>query len=197
MTKKSNRLLKIFFAIIIMLCATLSVFVTPSFINTNSVLNTIIKYNTIPYMDGAVSEVAITDVGLFSPIETFTGTITAYGPDCIGCSGITASGYKVAENVDGTITSLTTTYNDREFGEVRVLAAANTKFPFGTIIRVSGDRIDNYIIGIVLDTGGAMRNAWGEGNILIDLLFASEKDQVVYDFGRQRNVTFDVLRYGY
>ena len=38
----------------------------------------------------------------------------------------------------------------------------------------------------------------GDINIsLIDLLFSTEKSQAVYDFGRQRNVKFEVLRYGY
>lgn len=196
MSKKTSGLLKVVLSTMVMLCLTLSVFVTQNFIGTKSVFNSIIKYNTVPYIDDA-SGLAYADVSSIDAIDTFIGTITAYGPDCVGCSGITASGYKVAENVNGVITSITTTYNDREFGTVNVLAAANNKFPFGTILRISGDRIENNITGIVLDTGIAMRNAWAGGNILIDLLFASEKDQVVYDFGRQKNVKFEVLRYGY
>ena len=125
----------------------------------------------------------------------FTGTITGYGPDCVGCSGVTASGHNVYEYVNGVRTQSNITYFDSEFGEVRILAAANSKFPFGSIIRITGDRIDGSITGIVLDTGGAMISAWNRGEILMDLLFASERDNAVYEFGRQ-NVTYEVLRYG-
>ena len=99
------------------------------------------------------------------------------------------------EYVNGVRTPSNITYFDSEFGEVRILAAANSKFPFGSIIRITGDRIDGSITGIVLDTGGAMISAWNRGEILMDLLFASERDNAVYEFGRQ-NVTYEVLRYG-
>ena len=39
-------------------------------------------------------------------IKTYNGPMTAYGPDCVGCIGITASGYNV---LDGNIF-----YNDRK-----------------------------------------------------------------------------------
>ena len=97
--------------------------------------------------------------------------------------------------VGGVITSTTTTYTDETFGELRVLASANS-FPFGTVMRITGDRIDGSIMGIVLDRGGAMNNAWGDGEVLIDLLFATEHSSEVYEFGRQKNVKFEVLRYG-
>jgi 3D (Asp-Asp-Asp) domain-containing protein len=51
-------------------------------------------------------------------------------------------------------------------------------------------------MGIVLDTGGAMINAWNNGEVLIDLLFDSEKNPEVYQFGRKRDVTFEIIRYG-
>ena len=130
-------------------------------------------------------------------IETFTGTVTAYGPDCVGWIGITASGYKVAEKVDGVFKTITITYDDSEFGTLRILAAANSKFPIGTVVRISGSNIDGYITGIVLDTGSAMRNEWKKGNVLMDLLFESEYNEECPMFGRKRNVTFEVLRYGF
>ena len=145
-----------------------------------------------------IEEIAyLNDLSDKEAIDTFTGTITAYGPDCAGCMGITASGYKVANRTSAGFETITTTYLDEDFGELRILAAARSKFPFGTVIRITGDRINGSISGIVLDTGGAMVNAWNEGSILIDLLFSTEKSQAVYDFGRQRNVKFEVLRYGY
>lgn len=199
-------LLKVLFSAIIMCTVTLCVTITPGIENAGATLNMFLHYDSVPYLDN-VNEIALLDEPLIEEnnskeinqvaIETFKGTITAYGPDCVGCSGITASGYKVAENINGKITSTTLIYNDKEYGEVRVLAAAPKGFSYGSIIKVTGERIDGYILGIVLDTGGAMRNAWGRGEILMDLLFASEKDKEVYDFGRQKNVTFEVLRYGF
>ena len=32
-------------------------------------------------------------------LATYKGYITAYGPDCKGCSGTTASGYKVSKTI--------------------------------------------------------------------------------------------------
>lgn len=200
-------LLKILFSVIVMCTITLCVTVTPGIENANSTLNVFLHYDSVPYLDNVKNEIALLDETDIKEnnsketnqvaIETFKGTITAYGPDCVGCSGITASGYKVAENINGKITSTTLTYNDKEYGEVRVLAADPKAFAYGSIVKVTGERIDGYILGIVLDTGGAMRNAWGRGEILMDLLFASEKDKSVYDFGRQKNVIFEVLRYGF
>lgn len=197
----TTKFLKFFIGTLIFGSSILCVFVTPGFEESNSILSMNSSYNFVPYLISEQNEVAIVneynyDDSSVNVIDTFVGTVTAYGPDCVGCSGITASGYKVAENVGGIITSTTTTYNDETFGELRVLAAATNKFPFGTVIRMSGERIDGYITGIVLDRGGAMNNAWAEGEILIDLLFATEKSAEVYEFGRQRNVTFEVLRYG-
>ena len=197
MNNITTKFLKFFIGTLIFGSSILSVFVTPDFENTSSILSVNSSYNLVPYLSAEKDEIAVAnDYSDVNVIDTFTGTITAYGPDCVGCSGITASGYKVAKNVNGVITSTTTTYTDETFGELRVLAAATSKFPFGTVIRISGSRIDGYITGIVLDRGGAMNNAYAEGEILIDLLFATENSREVYDFGRQRNVTFEVLRYG-
>ena len=42
-----------------------------------------------------------------------------------------------------------------------------------------------------------MRNEWKKGNVLMDLLFESEYNEECPMFGRKRNVTFEVLRYGF
>ena len=185
MSNIANRLLKLFVGTLIFGCTALCVFIPSVFENSQSILIKHNSYNSIPYISENVEENLI--AGNFNnevALDTYFGTITAYGPDCVGCSGITASGYKVAENVGGVITSTTTTYTDPTYGELRVLASA-TAFPFGTVMRISGDRIDGYIMGIVLDRGGAMNNAWGDGEVLIDLLFATEHSSEVYEFGRQ------------
>ena len=171
-----------------------SVFVTPNFESSSSVLNINSIYSLVPYKDTLVNKITLADE--YPILDTFVGTVTAYGPDCAGCIGITSSGYKVAEKVNGVFNTITTTYIDDDFGELRILAAANTKFPIGTVMRMSGANIDGYITGIVLDTGSAMRQAWNRGEILIDLMFATENSDDVYIFGRRRNVTMEILRYG-
>ena len=112
-------------------------------------------------------------------IKTYNGSITAYGPDCKGCIGITASGYNVKKTIY---------YNDKEYGKVRILAA-DRKLPFGTIVRIKG--LKKPITAIVLDRGSAIgfnKKAY------FDLLYPSEKES--NNFGRQK-ATFEILRMGY
>lgn len=116
-------------------------------------------------------------------IKTYKGPITAYGPDCIGCSGITASGYNV---LDGNIF-----YKDKTFGNIRILAA-DRSLPFGTIVRIKGlKKYPNDVIAIVLDRGGAIGFS---KKSYFDLLYKTEKDTLT--FGCQY-ATFDILRLGY
>ncbi len=189
--------LKILIVLIVFFAVSLYTFGVSNNDISTSTLNSFFKYNSVPYLSEN-EEVAVVTNSSGEVLDTFTGTVTAYGPDCDGCvSGLTSTGYKVGDVIDGTVISTTITYEDSEYGKLRILAAAPTKFPYGTVIRITGSRIDGEIMGIVLDTGIAMRKAWSNGEILIDLLFPSENNQEVYDFGRQRNVTFEVLRYGY
>ena len=194
---KKDKFLKFVFAMLIFLSVILYVGIFPND-ELGSELNLSFKYNSVPYLNKETEEVALAYKVSYDAIDTFNGIITAYGPDCVGCvSGLTSSGYRVGELVDDTVKSTTITYTDDEYGKVRILAASQIKFPYGTIIRVTGPRINGEIMGIVLDTGIAMRKAWQEGNILIDILFPSEKSQEIFDFGRQKDVKFEVLRYGF
>ena len=117
-------------------------------------------------------------------LATYHGPITAYGPDCIGCTtGYTASGYYVR---DGNIY-----YNDHEYGKVRIVAA-DKSLPFGTIIRISHlDVFDEPILAIVLDRGSAIGF---NRRVYFDLLYNSEKETLF--FGK-REATFEILRRGY
>lgn len=197
MKKKGSKLLKILSMIIVFLSTSLYIAVSPDNESSSSRLRTFFIYNSVPYLSDAKEEIEVVNKD-YAVLETFKGTVTAYGPDCKGCvSGLTSSGYRVGQVIDGTVISTTITYNDAYYGKLRILAAAPIKFPYGTVIKITSSRIDGYILGIVLDTGIAMRNAWSSGDVLIDLLFPSEKNQEVYDFGRQRDATFEVLRYGY
>lgn len=119
-------------------------------------------------------------------LETYVGKMTAYGPDCYGCtSGRTASGQYV---MDGNIY-----YNDPTFGNIRIVAA-DKSIPFGSIIRISGLNIfPEPILAIVLDRGGMIGFAEGKHSYF-DLLYKSEKDAA--SFGRP-TATFELLRRGY
>ena len=116
-------------------------------------------------------------------LATYYGPITAYGPDCVGCTtGYTASGYYVRNNIY---------YNDKEYGKIRIVAADKT-LPFGTIVRIKNlDLYDDDIIAIVLDRGSAIGF---KRKVYFDLLYKSEKDTL--NFGK-RYATFEILRNGY
>ena len=114
-------------------------------------------------------------------LETYEGTMTAYGADCYGCSGITASGYDIRDTIY---------YEDKTFGTLRI-TAADKSIPFGTVVRIRGLKVyEKPIIAIVLDRG------WLIKGTLMDLAFAEENEDIVKQIGRS-NVTYDVLRYGW
>ena len=118
----------------------------------------------------------ITDV-----LETFTGKMSAYGPDCKGCSGKVGGGQVVT---NGNIY-----YNDSNYGSVRIIAA-DKKYPYGSIIRIKSNRGE--FLAIVMDRGGDI----GFGRkFVVDLLCDSEASANSY--GTTYNTTFEVLRYGY
>lgn len=116
-------------------------------------------------------------------VKTYYGPMTAYGPDCVGCIGITTSGYDV---MDGKIF-----YHDEEFGNIRILAG-DRSLPFGTIIKIIGlkDYPDG-LLAIVLDRGSAIGF---NKRSYFDLLYKSEQETLT--FGCQY-ATFEVLRMGY
>lgn len=121
-----------------------------------------------------------------SAIQTYYGKITAYGPDCYGCTtGKTASGRYVME---GNIY-----YQDKTYGNIRIVAA-DKSIPFGSIIKITGINISkDPILAIVLDRGGAIGFSEGK-HAYFDLLYKSEKEAL--SFGRQ-TATFELLRQGY
>ncbi len=139
--------------------------------------------NEITYVGDEINvfkEVAIEKV--IPVLQTYNGPITGYGPDCYGCSGITASGYNVSKTIY---------YHDKEYGKVRILAADKT-LPFGTIIRIKDLNIfDEPVLAIVLDRGSAIGF---NKKSYFDLLYKSEKDT---NFFGKRYATFEVLRRGY
>lgn len=136
-----------------------------------------------------IEELAIKEVTSFSEVltyakttsVTFEGTMTGYGPDCKGCSGIVAcSPYQNVEN--GNIY-----FNDDEFGKVRILAA-DSKIPCGTIVKISNLKNYEEFYAIVLDRGGVIKKT------LFDLLFTNEKE--TFFFGRNTS-TYTIVRWGW
>lgn len=134
-------------------------------------------------------------------INTYTGILTGYGPDCYGCGNrvtnkvSTASGYHIANIVDGNIEpAFTITYTDSEYGEVRILAGDST-LPYKTIVRVTVPN-EEPIIGIVLDRGSTVgfENCRSKNGCLttFDLLYETEGSAR----GKLNNVVFDILRIG-
>jgi len=134
-------------------------------------------------------------------INTYTGILTGYGPDCVGCGNfntnkvVTASGYHIADIVDGNIqAAFTITYNDDEYGEVRIVAGDST-IPFKSIVRIT---IPNQepIFAIVLDRGSTVgfTNCRSSRGCLtnFDLLYHTENESL----GKTYNVKFEVLRIG-
>ena len=117
-------------------------------------------------------------------IESLIANISGYGYDCYGCtSGYTASGYYIG---DGTIY-----YEDATYGKVRIVAA-DKKYAFGSIIKISNFMEESSFYAIVLDRGGAIGL---DKRIQFDLLYPKNDD--AKPVGIQTNVTFDILRLGF
>lgn len=115
-------------------------------------------------------------------IETYTGNLTGYGPDCYGCTtGLTSTGHNLYNSIY---------YDDPEFGTIRILAA-DRSIPFYSIIRISNVPGMDPFLGIVLDRGGNV--GFGKGT-LFDLAFESEYSPNLIDL--THNVTFEMLRSG-
>ena len=127
------------------------------------------------------------------PEADYTGKLTGYGPDCSGCTGLLycpdsdENYHYLTNDVESTF------FNDKEYGKIHILASDPTLFPCGTIIHVVNDNMD--IIGVCMDTGIAMRNAWRlYGNVLIDLAFTGES---ITAHVTNNNTKFTVLRWGW
>ena len=110
-----------------------------------------------------------------SAVQSAKYKITHYGPNCRGCSGITASGYNVRNTIY---------YNDSQYGQVRIVATSKA-IPLYSIIRINNYGNGNFI-AIVLDRG--------VGNGVIDILVESEKRAT--QLGIKKNASVDILRRG-
>ena len=113
--------------------------------------------------------------------EVFTAKMSGYGAD-IG--NYTSSGYQIS---GGNIT-----YNDNQYGEVRILAG-DRNYPFGTIVRISNSN-EGTVLGIVLDRGPDIGRAAGK-KFAFDLLYTTSREARLK--GVSYNANFEILRLGY
>lgn len=126
----------------------------------------------------------------------YDGKLTGYGPDCPGCSKVgnvachTKNGGKHSLIYDGEY------YQDDEYGKVRIVAAARSKFPCGTIVEITKPGQAAYK-AVVLDTGGSMVTAWNSsGTVWMDLAYTSQAAARQGNTSGQ-NIHFSVKRWGW
>lgn len=120
----------------------------------------------------------------------FTGKLTTYGGDCVGCSGISASGISLSPTtgVNGSNTG-TLTYKGKQYYAL----AADPSIPFGTIIEISNHylSISSTAYGIVVDRGGVIK-----GN-KIDIFKGSQTGGTTYfTGGTSNNTQFKIISVG-
>lgn len=126
----------------------------------------------------------------------FTGKLTGYGPDCPGCSKVGNVACWTREGKSHSLTYDGLYYSDSDYGSVRILAADHSAFPCGTIVKVNNGSLKEFV-GIVLDTGSAMRGAWrNEGKVWMDLAFTSQKEALTGG-ATSNNTSFKVQRWGW
>lgn len=121
------------------------------------------------------------EVRMYYQGEIFTAKMSGYGAD-IG--NYTASGYQIS---GGNIT-----YNDNQYGEVRILAG-DRNYPFGTIVRISNSN-EGTVLGIVLDRGPDIGRGTAK-KFAFDLLYTTSREARLK--GVSYNANFEILRLGY
>lgn len=151
-------------------------------------------YNGLDYIHLSDVKNEVVQVGTGAP-GNFTGKMTGYGPDCPGCSKVGNVACKTREGTNHSLTYDGIYYNDTVYGQARILAADNSAFPCGTIVKVNNGTLDEFI-GIVLDTGSAMRGAWKTGTVWMDLAFSSQSE-ALSGGATSSNTSYEVQRWGW
>lgn len=143
------------------------------------------KYNSLLESTKPVEVSSLKEAIKIAPKKavSFTGSMTAYGPDCKGCSGRTSCPPR--QN----LSSGNVYFKDKEYGTVRILAS-DSSIPCGTIVKISNVSITKtYIYGVVLDRGSAIKGT------KMDIMYESEKKAM--SFGRQYNIKYEIVRWGW
>ncbi len=133
-------------------------------------VNTVVEYNTI-------------GVG-----TTFTGTLTTYGADCVGCTGRTSAGAVLSSNGVNGSGSAKITYQGQEY----YVLAADSSIPLCSIIEITNHSlgIESTAYGIVLDRGGAIN-----GNHL-DIFCGLENGNRFFGGSTSYKTTFKIISIG-
>lgn len=128
----------------------------------------------------------------------YTGKLSGYGPDCVGCTGTGNLACKTREKKIHSLVNDGIYYEDTEFGKVRIVAAALKGFPCGTIIQITKPGKDPFT-AIVLDSGASMANSWAQGKLWMDLAYPTQNDKTVFgaDGLTGNNIKFSVQRWGW
>ncbi len=143
------------------------------------------KYNNQDQHLDIMKVNSIQEIQLYGPSTpiSFTGQMTAYKANCPGCSG------KVSCPPRQDVRNGNIYFNDSTYGTVRILAA-DSSIPCGTIVQFSNVTFtSDPVIGIVLDRGSAIQGT------IIDFL-VSDMDNMDA-IGRQQNVHYEILRWGW
>lgn len=116
---------------------------------------------------------------------TFSGRLTTYGGDCVGCSGVTAAGIVLNENGANNSGSAKVFYN----GGWYYVLAADRSIPFGTVIEISNHNLtlEPVIYGVVLDRGGDITGG------KIDIFSGSERGARFFGGGTSYNTQFRIV----
>lgn len=144
--------------------------------NVNDNLNKNVDLNA---MAKVIETFRIND--LSTVLDTYYGTLTGYVADCPLCSG-----YLACNNQN--VLDRTTTYNDYQYGEVRIVASS-TSLPCGSIVRFKNNTISSTgeVTAIVLDRGVT--------GTTLDLLVDSV-DTALTKVGSKK-INYDILRFGW
>lgn len=150
-------------------------------------------YDGINYVKISEPKKKVVKVGT-GKSATYEGKLTSYGADCKGCSAAGNVSCMTKEGKKHSLTNDGIYYKDSTYGDVRILAADNSGFPCGTIVKVNNGKQE--FTGIVLDTGSSMRTAWSNGTVWLDLAFATQNDAKSAGMS-SNNAKFVVQRWGW
>ena len=171
---------KIFKVIKIMILITAS-FAIGMYNNSNAFMinnNDISKTVDLDKMNLKANELQYDD--LYGAKETYTGSLTSYVYNCPACTGELYCNWRYD------LSNGVTTYVDKTYGEVAIVASSKN-LPCGSIIRFESKRIsDEPIYAIVLDRGVL--------GTAIDFLTDTEKHA---NYIGRSTITYDVVRIGY
>lgn len=125
----------------------------------------------------------------------YRGTLTGYGPDCVGCSKVGNVACFTENKKNHSLITDGIYYTDDEYGKVRIVAAAKA-FPCGTIVQITKDGQTPFY-AVVLDRGGSMNYAWSEGRIWMDLAYEAEAMAGGDNLTGRNIIDFSVQRWGW